>query len=84
MKKLQKLSLSKMIDKLTRNEMRYVIAGSGTGTCAVMMTNGDGEVLVVQNISLAEVTSAGGNGGGNQWCCDSCSDASWIDSCNIC
>lgn len=31
MKQIKKLSLSNMISKLTRNEMRYVMAGSGGG-----------------------------------------------------
>ena len=54
------------------------------GGCAVRMTNGDGEILVVTGLSLAEVTAAGGNGGGNRWCCASCGSASWINSCNVC
>jgi hypothetical protein len=32
MKQIKKLSLSNVISKLTRNEMRYVMAGSGGGT----------------------------------------------------
>lgn len=32
MKQIKKLSLSNVIGKLTRNEMRYVMAGSGTGS----------------------------------------------------
>lgn len=39
MKKLEKLSLSNVISKLTRNEMRYVMAGSGTSGTAT--TSGD-------------------------------------------
>lgn len=31
MKQIKKLSLSNAIGKLTRNEMRYVMAGSGNG-----------------------------------------------------
>ena len=35
MKQIKKLSLSNVIGKLTRNEMRYVMAGSGTAVeCA--------------------------------------------------
>ncbi len=34
MKQIKKLSLSNVISKLSRNEMRYVMAGSGNGsTC---------------------------------------------------
>lgn len=33
MKQIKKLSLSNVIGKLTRNEMRYVMAGSGSRTC---------------------------------------------------
>ena len=32
MKQIKKLSLSNVIGKLTRNEMRYVMAGSGAVT----------------------------------------------------
>ena len=53
------------------------------GSCAVLITNCDGERLVWWG-SLDEITAAGGNGGGRRWCCDSCSSASWINSRNIC
>lgn len=33
MKQIKKLSLSNVIGKLTRNEMRYVMAGSGAIGC---------------------------------------------------
>ena len=33
MKQIKKLSLSNVISKLTRNEMRYVMAGSGSTAC---------------------------------------------------
>lgn len=33
MKQIKKLSLSNVIGKLTRNEMRYVMAGSGSDAC---------------------------------------------------
>ncbi len=33
MKQIKKLSLSNVISKLSRNEMRYVMAGSGNRTC---------------------------------------------------
>ncbi len=67
---------------LTKEQQKSV--NGGRGTCAVRMLNGDGEILVMQNLSLAEVTAAGGNGGGNSWCCASCGTATWINSCNIC
>lgn len=40
MKQIKKLSLAKAISKLTRNEMRYMMAGSGSsGTdCATFAT----------------------------------------------
>lgn len=31
MKQIKKLSLSNLVSKLTRNEMRYIMAGSGAG-----------------------------------------------------
>lgn len=71
---------------LNKEQQKSVFGGlaAAGGSCAVMMQNGDGEILVVQGLSLSQVTAAGGNGGGNRWCCDSCSTASWINSCNIC
>jgi hypothetical protein len=43
MKQIKKLSLSNVIGKLTRNEMRYVMAGSGstckTSDCTVYDSN---------------------------------------------
>ena len=33
MKGIKKISLSNVINKLSRNEMRYVMAGSGSTTC---------------------------------------------------
>lgn len=68
---------------LNKEQQKNVFGGKSAG-CAVMMQNGDGEVLVVKGLSLSEVTEAGGNGGGNRWCCASCSTATWINSCNIC
>ena len=67
-----------------RNVFGGLVDGNGTsGSCAVRITNGDGEILVYWG-SKSEITSLGGNGGGNSWCCASCSTASWINSCNIC
>lgn len=40
MKKIKKLSLSKVVNKLTRNEMRYVLAGSGVSGLFPCYCNG--------------------------------------------
>ena len=76
---------------LSKDQQKNTFGGRGldaggngtTGSCAVLITNGDGERLVFRG-TLAEITAAGGNGGGRRWCCESCSTASWINSCNIC
>lgn len=33
MKKIKNLNLASFVNKLTRNEMRYVMAGSGSASC---------------------------------------------------
>lgn len=70
------------ISVLSKQEQRNVNGGINGG-CAVLMTNGDGERLVFHG-TKAEITEAGGNGGGNRWCCESCGSATWINSCNVC
>ncbi|WP_306353459.1 hypothetical protein [Flavobacterium sp. '19STA2R22 D10 B1'] len=77
-------SISNLDGIITLNKIQQrSISGGRNGSCAVMMTSGDGEILVMHG-TLAEITAAGGNGGGNKWCCKSCNSASWINSCNIC
>lgn len=49
------------------------------GTCAGLILNGDGERLVFWG-TKSEVLAVNPN----NWCCSSCSTASWINSCNIC
>lgn len=45
MKQINKLSLSNVIGKLTRNEMRYVMAGSGAfGSCVDNSSCASGEI----------------------------------------
>ena len=45
MKEIKKLSLSNVISKLTRNEMRYVMAGSGSaGSCVDTSSCPSGEI----------------------------------------
>lgn len=66
------------VSVLSKQEQKSV-----NGGCAVLITNGDGEILVMHG-TKEEITAMGGNGGGNRWCCESCDTASWIDSCNIC
>ncbi len=66
---------------LSKEQQKSV--NGGTGSCAVLITNGDGEVLV-QWGSKSEIKHLGGAGGGNRWCCSGCSTATWINSCNIC
>ena len=50
MKEIKKLSLSNVISKLTRNEMRYVMAGSGAeGTTCKAICN-DGTLVTVSSL----------------------------------
>lgn len=70
------------VSALSKQEQKSVHGGLA-GSCAVRMLDGDGEISVVWG-TKAEITAAGGNGGGNSWCCASCATASWINSCNIC
>lgn len=42
MKQIKKLSLSNVIGKLTRNEMRYLMAGSGSATDGVQCCDSSG------------------------------------------
>ncbi len=41
MKEIKKVSLSNVISKLTRNEMRYVMAGSGSGSPDCILTGNE-------------------------------------------
>ena len=57
MKQIKKLSLSNVISKLTRNEMRYVMAGSGGDTeCLLAKFNAYNDAKAA-GFSTAEATS---------------------------
>lgn len=73
MKQIKKLSLSNLISKLTRNEMRYVIAGSGS--------NGVNDCCIAYGSGVTPLWSCGYdyktaqdhyNNGGRGYCCESC------------
>ena len=63
MKEIKKLSLSNVISKLTRNEMRYVMAGSGTsgdgGSCCARQWRDYSPPLTGQYSSVACDLSSG-------------------------
>jgi hypothetical protein len=54
MKQIKKLSLSNVISKLTRNEMRYVMAGSGVDARYVQCCDSNG------NCGTCVTTAGGG------------------------
>ena len=77
-----KKSILNLGKALNRKQQQLVFGGredDESGTCAYVVYNGDGEILVEKNVSKSTAMSIGQN-----WCCDSCDSASWIDSCNIC
>lgn len=75
---LKNILNQKGVSVLSKLEQKSVHGGK----CAVLLKNGEGEMQVVFG-SKAEITTLGGNGGGNRWCCASCAEATWIDSTNI-
>lgn len=71
-------------DFLGREQLLTVFGGYiGAGSCAFVTRNGDGEIYVEINVSQ-ETAQAIGSLEGNNWCCESCDTASWINSCNVC
>jgi hypothetical protein len=63
------------VEVLSKKQMKTV----GGGACAALITNGDGEILVLWGTKDEVLDTKP-----NRWCCASCSTASWIGSCNIC
>ncbi|MET2983634.1 hypothetical protein [Aureibaculum conchae] len=69
---------------LQRSELKSVFGGRvDEGSCAYVTRNGDGEIYVEKNVSQ-DTAESFGEEPGNNWCCESCNTASWIDSCNVC
>lgn len=57
MKQIKKLSLSNVIGKLTRNEMRYVMAGSGSGGgCKLVVQNANGTYTTYSGTCVTPVS----------------------------
>jgi hypothetical protein len=65
---------------LTRNEMKKVNGGSlappAGGTCQAKVMTGNGSYTVLVGLSSGDAQQWASGTGGN-WCCDSCSTASW-------
>lgn len=85
---MRKLSLNQLDlgegNLLQRKQLKTVFGGYiSTGSCAYVTRNGDGEIYVEQNVSQ-ETAQSIGSLDGNNWCCESCDTASWINSCNVC
>jgi len=73
-----KISLANIQGKLSRAEMKHIMAGR-SGTCAAYMPTGgaSGGPVVTYNISSADAQSYASSFAGGRWCCDSCAAASW-------
>jgi hypothetical protein len=73
----QKMSLANMQGKLSREEMKNIMAGlqQSTGTCQALIADGTGGRTHIE----VGLTSAQAQSNINMihWCCSSCSTASW-------
>ncbi len=64
--------------KLTKSQMKHV--KGGTGTCAFIAKDvfGEGQHFIGLNVDRGTAERIARETGG-RWCCDSCSDASWLN-----
>ena len=69
------------VTALNKKQQNSVNGGTG-GTCAAQVTTANGKQIVVYDISKADAIAAAGVGASaglsNNWCCDSCGSASWM------
>ena len=83
MDKTKKISYQSLKEKLSDNQLKLIIAGSGSGTCAfasewyIHWQTGEEVKDVICGLSRWEVESMVGSCYGCSWCCDMCSAASW-------
>ena len=70
--KPKKLSFSEIKNVLSRSEMKQIMAGSGT--CQAKVSTGNGSWVPIIGLSSQEAQSYPGM---TNWCCASCSSASW-------
>lgn len=70
--KTTKMSLANIQGKLSRTEMKKIMAGSGT--CQAKVATGGGSWVPIIGLSSSEAQNYPGM---TNWCCDSCSSTSW-------
>ena len=83
----------KNFERLNKNEMKMIVGGSGSGTCAVQLPPNtslqaafqsdlyiyDHGTVTIQGISKEQALSLTNGVSGAHWCCDSCQKASWLN-----
>ena len=88
MVQLKKISVRSVSEFLTEPEMKRVTGGYGSGTCAAISETGTCLFGCATNSKTEAIFWAGckdktnGTNCSGNWCCDSCSSASWYSGCN--
>ena len=63
-------------------KQQKVVNGGKEGTCAAQVTNANGDMIVITDVDISTAQQAAGYGASlglsNNWCCDSCGSASWM------
>lgn len=76
---MKKLSLKNLKldadDILQRHQLKTIMGGSSSGSCAFQSGNG---MSGISGVDRNHAEWGSGQTGGN-WCCDSCCDVSWLD-----
>ena len=86
MNETKKISYQSLKEKLSDNQLKRIIAGSsgGGGTCAALTSSLECRCNISRKEAIfwacCQDRENGENCSGN-WCCDSCSTASWIPGC---
>ena len=67
-------------------KQQKIVNGGKAGTCAAIVTNDQGVSAIIYDVSKADALQAAGwgasQGYSNNWCCDSCGSASWMQGIN--
>ena len=63
-------------------KQQKIVNGGKAGTCAAQVTKADGTQMIIVDVSMEDAQIAAGLGASqglsNNWCCDSCGSASWL------